>query len=354
MNGVRLATGAALPVMLALLLAATAPRAAAADLPTATAAMAIVAEEQLLDGVIEAVNRSTVSAQTSGRVVELPFDVDDFVEQGEVIVRLRDSEQQARLERARANLEETRARLAQAEAEFERIREVFAQALVSRSEMDRARAEYESARARVEAASAALDEAREQVAHTVVRAPYSGIVVARHVEIGETASVGQPLMTGLSLAHLRVLVQVPQRHIVALREHESARVLLPGGGSVAAESLRIFPYADEGTHTFRVRATLPEGRHGIYPGMLVKTAFVSGSTERLLVPSAAVVRRSEVTAVYVRDDNGRLHFRQVRAGTPRHDGRVPILSGLDAGETVVTDPVAAALALKGRASEAVQ
>lgn len=353
MNGLRvtIVPGRTLAALVALLVTVAVSRAAAAELPTATAAMATVAAEQVLDGVVEAVNRSTVSAQTSGRVVELPFDVDDYVEQGEVIVRLRDSEQQARLERSRANLEEAQARLGQARAEFERIREVFEQDLASRSEMDRARAEHESARARVEAARAALEEASEEVEHTVVRAPYSGIVVARHVEIGETATVGQPLMTGLSLAHLRVLVQVPQRHIAALRAHQSARVLMPGGSAVAAESLRIFPYADESTHTFRVRVTLPEGRHGLYPGMLVKTAFVSGTAERLLVPAAAVVRRSEVTAVYVRDADGRLHFRQVRAGTPLDDGRVPILAGLDAGETVVTDPVAAALALKGRSAE---
>lgn len=341
-------------ILLAPLVTGVAVRAVAAELPTARAVVDTVVEEQLLDGVVEAVNRSTVSAQTSGRVVELPFDVDDYVEEGEVIVRLRDSEQQARMEQARASLEEARARRAQAEAEFERIRELFERDLVSRSEMDRARAEYESARARFEAARAALEEAREQLTHTVVRAPYSGIVVERHVEIGESATVGQPLMTGLSLAHLRVLVQVPQQHIASLREHQAARVLLPDGRSVEAESLRIFPYADERTHTFRVRVSLPEGRYGIYPGMLVKAAFVSGRVERLFVPGEAVVRRSEVTAVYVRDADGRLHFRQLRAGTPHRDGRVPVLAGLEAGETVVTDPVAAALALKRRDAESAQ
>lgn len=334
---------------LALALAAWVPLARAADLPTADATVASVTEEQVLDGVVEAVNRSTVSAQTTGRIVELPFDVDDYVEQGEVIVRFRNNEQKARLEGARANLEEARARLSQAEAEYERIRRVFEQDLVSRSRMDQARAEYESARARVEAARAAVEQAREQFEHTIVRAPYSGIVVTRHVELGETATMGQPLMTGLSLEHLRVLVQVPQRHVRALRQHQSARVLLPEGGSVGAASLRIFPYADEGTHTFRVRVTLPEGQHGLYPGMLVKTAFVSGRVERLVVPGPAIVRRSEVTGVYVRDGDGRLHFRQVRTGSPLDDGRVPVLAGLEAGETVVTDPVAAAVALKSAA-----
>lgn len=338
------------PLVAAAVTALAVTAAGADDLPTMTAGPVTVAEEQVIDGVIEAVNRSTVSAQTTGRIIELPFDVDDYVEKGEVIVRFRDKEQQARLERARAALEEARARLAQARAEFGRIETVYEQGVVSKSRMDQARAEFESAQARVEASRAALEEAREQFGHTVVEAPYSGIVMERHVEIGETATVGQPLMTGLSLEHLRAVADVPQRHIGALREHQLARVQLPDGDSVDAAGLRIFPYAEAGTHTFRVRVDLPVGQHGVYPGMLVKVAFVSGRKEQLLVPADAVVRRSEVTAVYVLDADGRLHFRQIRAGTPRADGRVPVLAGLTAGEEVVTDPAAATVALK-RAGE---
>jgi len=319
---------------------------AAADLQTASVERVTVDDEQVLDGVVEAVNRSTVSAQTSGRIIELPFDVDDYVEEGEIIVRFRDTEQKAQLERAQAALEEARAELARAQADYRRFRDLFEKQLVSRSRLDQARAQYETASAREEAARAALVEAREQFDHTVVRAPYSGIVEQRHVEIGETASIGQPLMTGISLEHLRVLVDVPQQHINALRRHQSARVLLPDGGSVEAASLRIFPYASEQTHTFRVRVALPEGEYGIYPGMLAKVAFVSGQYGTLLVPGEAVVRRSEVTAVYVIDETGRPRLRQIRTGRPRPDGRVPVLAGLEAGETVAIDPVAAAVALK--------
>lgn len=334
------------PWVIIALLALTPAAAPAADLPTARARIATVDAEQVLDGVIEAVHRSTVSAQVSARVIELPFDVDDFVEQGEVIVRLRDTEQKARRERANANLEEARAQLTQARSEYQRFRGLREKKLISSSQMDQARAAYETAQAREEAAQAALAEASERLEHTVVRAPYSGIVVERHVELGETASVGQPLMTGLSLERLRAAVEVPQQHIGALREHHAARLVLPDGGSLQAADLRIFPYASAGTHTFRVRVSLPEGRHGVYPGMLVKVAFVSGRRELLLVPPKAVVRRSEVTAVYVLDGDRAPSFRQVRVGTPLTDGRVPVLAGLAAGETVVTDPVAAAVALK--------
>lgn len=330
----------------AVLLSVAGAPSAAAQLPTAEARVATVNAEQVLDGLVEAVNRSTVSAQISARVIELPFDVDDYVEQGEVIVRFRDTQQKARLEQARANLEEARAQLTQAQSQYQRFRSLRDKQLVSKSQMDEARSAFDSARARASAAEAAVDEAREQLEHTVVKAPYSGIVVERHVELGETASMGQPLMTGLSLEHLRAAVEVPQQHIGAVREHQAARVILPDGRSLEATALRIFPYASDQTHTFRVRASLPEGRHGVYPGMLVKVAFVSGRRDQLMVPAEAVVRRSEVTAVYVVDGDGGVHFRQIRVGTADADGQVPVLAGLEAGESVVTDPVAAAVALK--------
>jgi RND family efflux transporter MFP subunit len=213
--------------------------------------------------------------------------------------------------------------------------------------MDRATADLKSAQARVDAAAGALSAAQERYENTVVRAPYSGIVVERHVELGEMATVGTPLMTGISLEHLRVVVDVPQSDIAALRRDAQARVDLPSGETLEAREVRIFPYADPSTHTFRVRLRLAEGQHGIYPGMWVKVRFTTGEEESLLVPESAVVQRSELTAVYVLDEQGRPRLRQVRLGRPLPDGSRVILAGLDAGEMVVTEPDEARLALLG-------
>jgi len=218
---------------------------------------------------------------------------------------------------------------------------------VSSADMDRSTADLQSAQARVEAADGALLAARERYENTLVRAPFAGIVVERHVELGEMATVGSPLMTGLSLEHLRVVVDVPQSDIGALRGGGEAWVDLPGGGSLPAEHIRVFPYADPATHTFRVRMRLAEGQHGIYPGMWVKVRFHTGEDEVLPVPAAAVVRRSELTAVYVVDGDGAPRLRQVRLGRQLPDGRVAVLAGLDPGERVVTDGDAARRALLG-------
>ncbi len=180
----------------------------------------------------------------------------------------------------------------------------------------------------------------------MIRAPYAGIVVARHVQLGETVAPGRQLMTGLSLEHLRAVVEIPQQHIGPLRRHRKARVILPDGASVAAAELRIPPSADPSTHSFRVLVTLPPGEHGVFPGTLVKVAFVSGEEERVLIPPESIVRRGEVTGVYVVGADGRIGLRYLRVGTATADGRVPVLAGLAAGERVATDPIAAGIAYK--------
>lgn len=322
-------------------------------LETVTVEMASVARETAFDGVVEAVNQSTVSAQTAGRVVDMPVDVGDEVEKGAVIVRFTDAEQKARGAAAESAVNEARARLVEAESEFKRISEIFEKKLIAKSQYDRARADLDAARARLKQAEATLDEVREDLEHTVIRAPYAGIVVKRHVQIGEAVTVGTPLMTGVSLEHLRVRVDVPQQHIGVLRHHRQARVLLPDGVSVAAEEMRIPPNADPGTQSFRVLVTLPPGDYGVYPGVLLKVAFVTGTEDRLLMPPGALVRRGEVEGAYVVGAEGSLSFRYLRTGSPAADGRVPVLAGLGEGERVAIDPNAAAALYKMQPREGV-
>ncbi len=319
----------------------------AAELPTVAAEYLNVPREIRLDGVVEAVSETTVSAQTQGQVAELLFDVDDYVAKGDVIVRLRDTEQQARLKQAEATQRGAAARHQEASSEFARIEEIFAKKLVSKSQMDKASAALKAAQADLDASHAALAQTREQLEYTRVRAPFSGIVTERHVELGETAKPGQPLMSGLSLQRLRVNVNVPQSLIGAVRKIGEARVLLPSAEqeSINSSRLTIFPYAESGAGTFKVRVDLEQGVEELFPGMFVKVAFVTGRAQRLLVPRAAVVHRSEVTGVYVVARDGRVALRQIRSGAPVGD-KVSVLAGLEAGERVALDPIQAGVALK--------
>jgi len=323
------------------------PGAGAVELDTAVAEYVTVPDEIRLDGLVEAVNQATVSSQTSGRVIEINFDIDDYVPKGEVIVRLHDTEQQARVAGARGGLQEVQARFDKAVDDQRRKQTLYKEQAVSKSALDAATAEFKAAQAALDAARAQLTEAGEQLEHTLIRAPYSGIVVERHIEPGELVQPGTLLMTGLSLDSLRVTTQVPESLIADLRRFQAASVILPGtkDGRVAAQQLTISPRADAKTHSFEVRLQLPALGEPLYPGMSVKVAITSGEAKRLLVPVPALVYRSEVAGVYVVDDRG-IHFRQVRPGRRYAEGRQEVLAGLSAGERVALDPVRAAILLK--------
>lgn len=318
-----------------------------ADLETLTTASEPVATRQSFDGTVEAVNRSTVAAQTAGEITEIAYDVHDFVPKDAVILRIDDTEAQAALAQARAGEAEARAGLSETEVRFRRIRDLHEREAVSQAEFDQAEAAYQAARARLEAARAAVGQARTRLGYTEVKAPYAGIVVERHVETGEVVQPGSPLMTGLSLERLRVTIQVPQDIADHVRRAGKASVEMPDGTRLESESLTFYPYADERSRSFRVRVNLDANGHGLYPGMMLKVRVPTGETERLLVPAEAVVYRSELRAVYVVDGEGRVRLRQIRLGA-RHGDRVEVLAGLTPGETVALDPDAALARIAAR------
>lgn len=315
------------------------------DLETVTVVASDAPGERLFDGLVEALEQATLTAQTSGRVVAIERDVDSSVHRGELILRLSGVEQRAARDAARQVLAEAEARATEAAAAYERTRSVYERRLVPRAELDRVTAENEAARARLAAARAALSAAEESFAYTEVRAPFAGRVTRRFVEVGEAVSPGQPLAAMAAPGRLRVSLDVPQALAEPVRRLGEATVYLPSG-PVRSRGLTVFPAASAAAGTVRVWIDLPEGAGGIYPGVRVKAGFAIGGTGMLRIPVSAVVARSEVTAVYVVGD-GAVTLRQVRLGRRLGD-EVEVLAGLRAGERIAADPVAATLALGSR------
>ena len=317
----------------------------AADLPfdVSQVVYEVAPRERIWDGTVEAVNQGTVSAQTSGRVAEIFYDVNDFVDADAVIMRFTDVEQTAALKQANAALAESQARLQEANSDFERMQAMYRNQTISKARFEQSEANKKAAEARLSAARSQVATATKQLEYTVVRAPYAGIVAKRHIEVGEMVSPGQPLMTGLSLQFLRVNVDVPQSMFEPIRQIGKAFIYV-GDNRIVAAGLTFYPVADAVSNTFRVRVEMPEGSATLYPGMFVKVGFVVGETNRLLIPETSVVRRSELCAVYVANED-KVLLRQIRLGR-RYGDRIEVLAGLSDGESVALDPVKAGIYLK--------
>ncbi|MEE9445042.1 MAG: efflux RND transporter periplasmic adaptor subunit [Cocleimonas sp.] len=383
-----------------------------------------VVEYQMLDGQIEAVNKSTVSAQTGGVISKLSYDVGDFVKKGSLIARISSQNQKSGVLEAKASVDQSRASISgagasmtaakasivrasaaitQAEAmtkeaqanysvarsEFDRVKGLFAKRILTKSQYDQAEATMRSSLARVESSKASqksaeadrvaaqsrlssakanltsakaslssskasLSKAGEQLGYTEVVAPYSGIVTERLVELGEVVSSGTPIMTGISLEQMRAVANIPQRLFLKIREHKSALLYIEGNKEgIPATKLTFFPYADPATNAFQVRVAIDSAVKGLFPGVFVKIGFEVGKDKHLVVPMSAIAHRSEVTGVYVVDQNSNMPaLRQVRLGSITADNKVRVLSGLDEGETIALDPVHAAVYLKQKQLDA--
>ena len=297
------------------------------------------------EAVVEAVRQSTVAAQMAGRIIELRFDVGDYVKQGAVIARIDERAATQAVAASEAQVVEAQAALANARSQFERSKVLVAQKFLSSAALDKVEADYKAAQARVTALLAGAGQAATERSFATIVAPYSGVVSARHVELGEMATPGKPLMTGFDPSTLRVVANVPQTQIASIQAGARARIEIPSTNKwLDVKGITLVPAADPRTHTTRVRLDLKAESRDLYPGIFARAHFSIGRATRLLAPPQAIIRRSEVTAVYVIDDRGAPHLRQVRLGVIADDRSIEVLAGLKPGERVAIEPIAAGMA----------
>jgi RND family efflux transporter MFP subunit len=328
---------------------APAGAAAPGDVVTAVVQSSGVGDSTGFDGVVEAVRQTVVAAQVSGAVVALDVKVGDVVKAGQVLARIDAHAAEQSVAASEAQVQSARASLEAATKEFERQKQLFDKKYTSQAALERAEAQFKATRAQVTAQIAQAGAVRTQSGFFVVKAPYGGVVADVPVALGDMAMPGRPLLTLYDPAALRVTVAVPQTAITGLPADPAIRIELPGFSRerqwITPSRVELLPTVDPGTHTVQVRLDLPASVQGVKPGTFARAWLPGqrGVAPRFYVPTKAVVRRAEMTGLYVIDPDGRPVLRQVRLGRAVND-TVEILTGVSAGERVALDPQAAARA----------
>uniref|UniRef100_UPI003340BD67 efflux RND transporter periplasmic adaptor subunit n=1 Tax=Castellaniella defragrans TaxID=75697 RepID=UPI003340BD67 len=312
-----------------------------AAIPQTIPVESIQAADQIeIDGMIEAVRSTTISAQVAGEILAVDMRAGQTVRAGQILLRLDAEGAQRARAAAEAQARETRADLALAQTELKRKKALLEQHYISQAAYDQARARLQAIQARLEAQQAQALAAGAQAGHFQIQAPYDGIVNSVEANPGDMAMPGSPLATMFDPSALRINAQIPQYLIPRLAGQ--ARIRWPQ--ALAADlpdmlPIEILPTRQSASLTGTIRLTLPAGSAGPAPGTPIRLLIeVSDSLrERLRIPSSAVMRRGELTGAYVMDDGGGAHLRQIRTG-PVDGPWIEVLTGLSAGERVIVDP----------------
>jgi RND family efflux transporter MFP subunit len=302
-------------------------------------------------GTVRALQTSQLSAQVVGGIVSIPVHEGQQVRKGDVLVILDDAQQRAMLERASATVAAAQQDIAAADADYglanttlARYQTLYEKKSVSPHEMDEIQARAKLATARRDQAQAGITQARAMEAQaraglsfTRIRAPFTGVITAKHVDSGSLASPGVPLLTIEDTQRFRVEASVDEGDIRLVSIGATAPVLVDAiGAEFEGKVVQIIPAADPATRSFVVKVELPSDQR-LHSGLFTRVHFRKGERLAVLLPRASVFDRGQLQAVYVVAPNQIANVRFVSLGKSSGE-YVEALSGLEGGERVVLSP----------------
>lgn len=286
-------------------------------------------------GTVAAVQGVTVSADLPGVVEKITFESGKAVAKGDVLVQLDTRQEQAQLAGAESQLE--LARLTN-----ERMKGLVEQDAVSRAEFDAATASLKQSDAR-------LNEIRATIERKTIRAPFSGVLGIRQVNLGQYLTGGAAVVPLQSLDPIYVNFAVPQQDAAQMRPGRSVQVTLTdaGGGEFNGRISAIDSVVDQTTRNVQVQATLPNPGARLRPGMFVQAQVMLGAEQHVVaLPASAINYAPYGDSVFIvsdmKNEQGQpyrgVKQQVVKLGSSRGD-QVAVLSGLKPGEEVVTSGV---------------
>ena len=283
-------------------------------------------------GTVAAVQGVTVSADLPGTVDHISFESGARVRQGEVLVQLDTRQERAQLAAVEAQRELAR-------LNFDRMRGLLDERVISRAEYDRAMAEQKQTNAQSGEIGATIER-------KTIRAPFSGVLGIRQVNLGQYLAAGDPIVVLQSLNPIYVNFGVPQQDAGKLRVGRQVRITAEelAGVEFAGRITAINAIVDETTRNVQVQATLPNPEGTLRPGMFVQAELTVGTARAVVaLPASAISYAPFGDSVFVVTDlkgpNGESYrgVRQqfVKLGGSRGD-QIAVLSGLNPGDEVVT------------------
>lgn len=291
-------------------------------------------------GSIQAVHETSVGSKLLARVVEVNLKAGQAVKKDDVLVRLDDTDLQAKLQQAQAAVRAAAAAFDQAAAEEKRNAPLAKDRAISQQEYDRTVAAMKRAEAELHRAQESVKETQAMLDWAIVRAPMDGVVIDKHVDVGDTVTPGQALVTIFDPTRMQLVASVRESLALQLQAGQDIDVQVEGLNKQCSGTIsEIVPEAQAATRAFQVKVTGPCPT-GIYTGMFGRILIPLEDEQVLVVPQTAVRSVGQLELVDVVDGD-RVSRRAIRTGR-KLDGDVEILSGLREGEQILASPASGA------------
>jgi len=303
-------------------------------------------------GTVQAAQTSAVASQMMGNIVEIRAHEGDRVQAGQVLAVIDDAQPRAAVEQATAALAAAGNEVTLSEADFSlakstlaRYQHLFDKQSVSPQEFDEVKTRYAAAAARRdlaqadrERARAALVQAQTSLAYARLRAPFSGLITQKFADVGTLATPGMPVFTVEDTRRYRLEASVDESNVGIVRLDARVPVVIDALGAAAFDGkvVQIVPAADPTSHSFVVKIELPADAR-LRAGLFGRAHFLRGYREALLIPRTATFQHGQLQGVYVIGADRLASVRYVTLGAAAND-QVEVLSGLQAGETLIAAP----------------
>jgi RND family efflux transporter MFP subunit len=300
------------------------------EAPTTIVEASILSANRAVAGTVRSENVSPLAAKVMGNIVRVLVSEGDRVSRGQLLVEIDAREGRAQTSAAASAVAAAQANAQLAESTYQRYASLRERSSVSEQELDGVKARRDAAHAELARVRSMGTQAQTFLDFSSVRSPIDGVVTARLVDPGAQAAPGMPLLIVEDARDLRVEATVPEE--LAVRAGDAV-ILQWTGGAHPATIERVQPSVDATTRASLVKIALGAAPADLRPGTYVRVLFKTGQRNAVIVPETAIVRRGSLTSVFVVGEDGVAHMRLVRLGENNE-----VLSGLDAGERVVTDP----------------
>ncbi|PKD44499.1 efflux RND transporter periplasmic adaptor subunit [Rhodohalobacter barkolensis] len=290
---------------------------------------------------VESNNQANLSTIVMGTVTSVPVTVGDRVNEGDVLVRIKDDQIRAQKSQIEANMVQAKANLDNTEINYNRIKNLYAEESATSKELDDITTMYEIAKANMEALEARLNEVNEMLSYTVIRAPFSGIVSGKFVSEGDMASPGHPLVSVADPGSVKITATVAENQISSLEEGSNVSVSISSAGmsDVPARLTAISEAGNPMSRQFSIEAVIDDAEiiNKLKVGMFAQIRVNNDETESLTIPADAIVERGQLTGIYTISDSDRAVLRWVRLGE-RSGDLIEVITGLKPGEQFVYAP----------------